>query len=555
MELGRLNKYSALHFQDLICGFFSLNPISVDQSANFSRVLADFLYSPGARTLQKHQGRNFFVVTDSLLEDSETKDGTFSCFVGHAAGLTDIHTPRRKIASHFLASHEWDSDLVGCFLDSRYSGVLIGPNFCRLVTDYYGKKKLFFKQVGDALFFSNEFRNLCCIEDPAESLDRQALRDLLSFGAVIGDRTLSSTIKSVPLQHFIHFDSHGIQALAWRRRDEPRPHESSCEEIHQALKRVFSYYHDDLGLYHADLTGGCDTRLNLAMAKDLGRNLSYNFDSGLSSQEPAVFYDHEVIKILRRQFKLDLQEDLSGPFRSNRAMAKTKFDYHRQFDGDMYSRTLSGMFGGEFFGGWSFENFHGPEHRRRLREVEEELHKAEGGFWRDTISPLDHFSRWCDGLSFADKAFLGSLYLTYSAAAFDRLENPVWLEPYYLSNRKFSCFLADEIIRRMDHHAVSGRVTGYSFYGKFYKECLPDFLQFPFFSKIAEALEDPKLDIRNTVTCPWSGAVAENVLSVQDRVGRKIEFLGKWADQTAFASVFARETRPLRSSTLREARV
>lgn len=538
-----------LHFHDLMCGYFALSPLTAALEEDFKRVLEIFQVHPEARPLRCHRASHSAVYTTSVLEDFAENDGTSAAlaacavFVGYASGLTLVEPPRRKIAAHFLRASAWDLSLVNDFLDSRFSGAVIEARRCRLLTDYFGKRKIFYKQIGDALFFSSEFRPLCALRDPEEKIDRQALRDFLSFDAVCGDRTLSTKIKALPLQHYIEFDAQGLHLKSWgvdegssARRESPAP-----AAVYDKFKKVFSFFTRDLGYRHSDLTGGTDTRLNLAAARELGPALDFNFDSTQSEREEAAFYDHEVIKILQRRFDLKLHDYSPGPYCPNTRFSSSIFDHHRLFDSDMYNRTLSGMFGGEFLGGWSYENFLGSTHHERYEHSEAILEKA-GDYWQGTQAPLREFQDFARTTAYADPSFLASLYLTYGSALFYRLGHPAWMEPHLLSNRKLSCFLADELLRSFNVVGISGVVRNYSFYKDIYRESLPEYLRIPFFSQIPRALEDKDLDIRTRVKFAGAAPTSEPRYS---ELEKKLDFLKEWAATSALGPLLLKDLRIL----------
>lgn len=484
-----------MHFQDVLCGYYT--PGNSDEmllaQKVFGEALNDFRYN-GARTLKCHESDHFCVYTNSYKDDLYQTKGLVSYFVGHASGLSSVVGHKRKIAQFFGSSPQFQSLDIYNFIDSRFSGVLITPDSCHLFTDYFGKKKLFYKQFGSTIFFSNEFRTLAFIPCDDKAINQQALREYLTFGAIIGNHTIFSAIHSVPLQGYIEFTNSKISSHRWKGPIETPEANAvlSTEGVFKAIKETLIYATQDLGFKYAELSGGADSRLNMSLAEKLDIPLEYTTNCKELDKNENHFYDYEVVKLLSEKFHLKIKNEIIGPYRSNYKVMTTEFDLQRQFDGDVHAHLLTGMFGGELLAAWSFDCFRVfldfPDQLVPDEICKNFLSKILGAdFESKTVSPEEHFRIESDSLQFSDPRLLLATYLTYSSQLFYRSGLLFWLEPYLISNRKFSIFLSDALLREVGRAPCLQELRNYMFYRKLYLHYFPESVKIPFNSEIANS--------------------------------------------------------------------
>jgi hypothetical protein len=477
-------KYKFDHFQDLMCGYYSSSAEGLKWADSlFKKCLDDFSYFGSRTDIQQHCSENFRVYTTSKTKDFAARKDDAACSVGYAAGLTCLE--QRTISQYFLFQESIEECDIFNFVDSRFSTFVKKNGSCFLVNDYYGKKKLFYKLVNNVLFFSNEFRTLTNIESKKDHLNPQVLRDFLTLGIAIGDETIVSEIQSVPLQGYIEFNGHEIIKHKWKHKVSPIDEELKTEDVVNALTKSFLYFTKQLGFKFADLTGGADTRLNMAIASSLGTGLIYT--AFFNPEDANNYLDEIVVRQLIPHHQLSFEYPIVGPYRGNGGIIGNPFHRHRMFDGDMRCHTLSGMFGGELLGGWSYNHFLGDDSQSLQKENENYLfEKNPSSQFEGTVDTYTNFKNTASQLEYADPNLLYTIYLSYGSALFYRVGTTYWLEPYLLSNRKLSIFLSDALLRLIGQYRCTQQLKDYNFYRKIYSNHFTHFLKISFNSEIGK---------------------------------------------------------------------
>ncbi|HRO67398.1 MAG TPA: hypothetical protein PL182_07530 [Pseudobdellovibrionaceae bacterium] len=480
-------------FRDVLCGFFSARGVGPSEDALFQEALDEFSYFPGGRTLREHRNPNGVIYTDSVVDDVHADEDFFSVFVGYASGLSKAPEKKRDLA-RFFSKKDWRKSDFHEFIDSRFAGAIMDrrTNTLRLVTDVFGKRKIFYKRLGDVLFFSTELQVLFRIPDSIERLNRQALRDYLTYGTIIGPETISTSVFTVPLQSYVEFDGRTLLSKPLpssekingdRRAPEP-------SEVYERFKDVLSFLSGDLGLKFSDLTGGADTRLTLKAALDLKIDLAYNCVHQDLEKGSSDDFDFQVMKLLTDEFQLSTEFAFSD-YRSNYRHCKSPFETHRHYAGDIYNDCLSGMFGGELLGGWGLNHFFSAEKMREASTLDQKVLAAfPEGFFDRTIPYERRLADLIARTNYADPKILLSVFFLYSGCLNDRNNEAVWLESYLLSARKISAFLGDAVLRSLNANGMADRLLNYRFYMDVYKFSAPDMLRFPFHSGFCDFFPD-----------------------------------------------------------------
>lgn len=134
-----------------------------------------------------------------------------------------------------------------------------------LVRDHVGIKPLYYFLEGKNFAFSSEIKSL--VKNPylvQRTLDISSLYDYLTFGFILGEKTMFSQIKSVPPGCFLVFDGENIQIEKyWDLNNLKNKQFSSEEEISDSLlklirKSVKTHLMSDVPI-GAFLSGGVDS--------------------------------------------------------------------------------------------------------------------------------------------------------------------------------------------------------------------------------------------------------------------------------------------------------
>jgi asparagine synthase (glutamine-hydrolysing) len=179
-------------------------------------------------------------------------------------------------ASYIVHQYEDDSDFP-----ARLNGIFHGliadrrRGIATLFNDRYGMHKLYYHQARDTFYFAVEAKAILSIRPDLRTLDIRALGELLSFGSVVGDRTLFKGIHVLPGGSAWTFDNGTLRATTpyFRPRDwetqPPMETEAYYATLRDTFARILPRYFETRSSIGMSLTGGLDTRMIMAWRKPL----------------------------------------------------------------------------------------------------------------------------------------------------------------------------------------------------------------------------------------------------------------------------------------------
>jgi asparagine synthase (glutamine-hydrolysing) len=178
-----------------------------------------------------------------------------------------------------------------------------------LTRDRFGKKPLFYAQVGDTLIFGSELQAVTSHDLVGLDIDEEAIDEYLTFGYISAPRSAFAAVRKVPPGHTLVFrDCTATVERYWRLRYEPKLQNSLPEaeaEIRRLVdKAVERRLISDVPL-GAFLSGGLDSSTVVAyMAKHSTQPVK-TFSVGFKDK---TFDELEYARIVAKAFATDHHE-------------------------------------------------------------------------------------------------------------------------------------------------------------------------------------------------------------------------------------------------------
>jgi asparagine synthase (glutamine-hydrolysing) len=237
-----------------------------------------------------------------------------------------------------------------------------------LARDRFGKKPLYYTQIGEGFYFGSELKCLRAAGVPM-TMDAEAIRIYLQFGYIPYPWSAFAGIKKLPPGHWLTLDSEGRVEMG-RYWEPPPPFEGessqSEEEICEEVRRVFDesvrmrmIADVPLGAF---LSGGIDSSLVVASMAMQSRLPVRTFAMGFEEQE---FNELPYARMVARKYGTEHHEQIVRPdavdlvpklihfFDEPFADASAVPTYLvSKFASESVKVVLSGDGGDEFFGGY-----------------------------------------------------------------------------------------------------------------------------------------------------------------------------------------------------------
>ena len=184
--------------------------------------------------------------------------------------------------------------LDGMFAFAIYDHRIPGRDRLFLARDPFGKKPLYYVDLGETLIFGSEIKPI--LEDPrvSKEIDFEALHHYLSLLVIPAPWSIFQSIRKLPAGHRMLVDERGVQIEAyWSCENHPAeaaiPEAEAVEEIRRLLFRaVEKRLVADVPL-GAFLSGGLDSSLVVAIMSRLSqqpvKTLSVGFEGPSSHNE------------------------------------------------------------------------------------------------------------------------------------------------------------------------------------------------------------------------------------------------------------------------------
>lgn len=269
-------------------------------------------------------------------------------------------------------------------LRGNFIGIIYEPKSRKTVlfSDHVGSKPLYYyyDENGATLFFSSSLHvisKMMTYSGFSPKLDVPAAYSLLTFGYMIGDRTLIEKVKKIPPGSMLVFGPDGITLEKYFSLKCTPYIEDDEQTIIKNLDKLFrnavyeEYSKDEeYGYQHlVSLSGGLDSRTTFAYAKD------ENFDNitGLTYSDSGYLDDH-IARNICRDFKckyifvpLDngnyLTENIDEIIRVNNGMvlysgAAHSYHSYKQFSFSIYGMVHTGQIGDLILGSYLRDKKH-----------------------------------------------------------------------------------------------------------------------------------------------------------------------------------------------------
>jgi asparagine synthase (glutamine-hydrolysing) len=197
-------------------------------------------------------------------------------------------TPSLTSARSLMPVYEEAGDKFLSLLNGWFSGLLINLPEARitLFNDRFGLGRIYYYQSDDAFYFSSEAKAILGVRSEVRELDPQGLSEFVSRDCVLEDRTLFKGINLLPAGSAWIFDRGRLRQRAsyfsfktWESNEPSMvPEQQVVEMLRNTLVRVLPPYLEPNDSTALSLTGGLDSRLIVAAARERAARLpSYTF--------------------------------------------------------------------------------------------------------------------------------------------------------------------------------------------------------------------------------------------------------------------------------------
>ena len=169
---------------------------------------------------------------------------------------------------------DFRGSFAGALLDKRKNKWIV-------FTNHFGDQQLFYAQTDDSIIISSsifEVNDLLKSKAITSDLDVQSAYQLLSYGYLVGDRTLIKNIKKIEPGHYLEIENSKIQKRVYFKIDNTPnlslTKQDCIENIDNLFKKAVALEFakdNDYGLRHfATLSGGLDSRMTVWAAYEAG---------------------------------------------------------------------------------------------------------------------------------------------------------------------------------------------------------------------------------------------------------------------------------------------
>lgn len=543
--MGQTYDYPSADVHGVMSGWIALTPDLNKIDRAFSAAILDFQRPEESRNVRMIDfGKRARIYTTSQTDDFSETTSQRSYSVGYAIRHNGETFERVSLSAEISSSA---SSLVNLtdFIDSRFSAISCNDENIKFYCDYFGKKKFFLKITKDAIFFSNEFRTLTFVNPELDSVNIQSLRNYLTLDSVFGTETISNAIVSIPINHYAVF-SCTTKSLSMNRltpsTNDNNVRVTSFSNIRKSLELPIAAFNKVFNFQYCELSGGADTRVNLAIAQSLNIKFKYLTNTEWTKEYHGLFLDYEVVKIFEKMFGFKADYNVGNNWRWNKKFLTNEFSQHRSFSGDVMSQTLTGHFGGEVFGGWAV----GHLNNTLFKELDDKesilLRGSAKDFFSDTIPSKAIFKQYSQSLNYRSPFFLAASSLCYSSQLYFRNNQKFWMEPYLLANRKISPFLADSFLYVLDRENLESIAADYALFSQFYRSQLNEYIEIPFNSDIAKALGPPACSANSVFNISIDNQHCfdhVHFYSTNEEVLLRMDLLISWLKTCGFSSSFA----------------
>lgn len=191
-------------------------------------------------------------------------------WAGECFGSTSQLAANQSLS--LLEQYEADPDTFVACLNGLFAGLLIDARrqAVLLFNDRYGCERLYVHERNGATYFASEAKALLSLLPDLRAFDEAGVADFLTFGSVLGGRTLFRGLQVLPSGSLWLFapDAKPARTRYFEPRDweaaEPLDDEGFEASLVDAFREVLPRYAVANGQLGVALTGGLDTRMILA---------------------------------------------------------------------------------------------------------------------------------------------------------------------------------------------------------------------------------------------------------------------------------------------------
>jgi asparagine synthase (glutamine-hydrolysing) len=166
-----------------------------------------------------------------------------------------------------------------------------------LVRDRLGIKPLYYTRAGNGILFASEIRSLLASGRISRAVDRQAVWDYMSYGAVAEPLTVLRDVKALPAGHLLRirkgefrFEQYWdvAEATYAARALPPLPYVDAVGETRRLLEEAMSCHMISDVPLGAFLSGGIDSTAAVALASRVGGTPVKTFSVGFGGEHRAL---------------------------------------------------------------------------------------------------------------------------------------------------------------------------------------------------------------------------------------------------------------------------
>ena len=214
------------------------------------------------------------------------------------------HSVDRNGPAYLVHIYEDDSDFPAG-LNGRFHGIVTDrtKGFTRLFNDRYGLQRLYYHESKDGFYFAAEAKAILEVRPELRNADVRSLGEFIACGCVLENRTLFTGVHVLPpgsawifRRGMLEQKNCYFQPEDWENQTQLDP-ESYYQEFRETFSRILPKYFGGQQRIGISLTGGLDSRMIMAWARESPGSLPcYSFGG--------MFRDCEDVRLARQVAKM-----------------------------------------------------------------------------------------------------------------------------------------------------------------------------------------------------------------------------------------------------------
>lgn len=346
-----------------------------------------------------------------------------------------------------------------------------------LESDYLGIRPIFYINHLGVFAFCSEIEPLLSLFPNSLSLDYHSISFYLKHGLSPENKTFFKEVSLLPANSKLTFKE-GVVSLKEKENPFQYLQKPTLDEVKETLEFSLQSWIEHYQIKSANLSGGADTRLLLALLKDKQRKGFKFFVDSSPFLEEENDKDVIVAKLLAEKFNLNLtvQRHVAVSLEKN----------------NLYTRNppanipkISGNHGGEILGADVFSTLHFL-YQGQPQDIPENLFNSIDNCSNEMALkvPIEHKEKYLWGIKNLFHPFFTDIY---GGGSLNH-----WTMPHRFSLKKYAPFWSNKLVYQLSLLGAED-LNGYNFYKEIYETFFAEFSKVPFFSPLASHHKNFKL--------------------------------------------------------------